>query len=122
MHLTMLSALARSGVDPWDEAARLATLSREIATQSVVQMLAGVPNGPTPGDQTSTMAASLVAQLHSSSTPKLKPVASNGAMARGEELPSLSFSTLPAQVKWTIYALGGLMLLAIAYRALVGGG
>src|SRR5688500_11065374 len=65
MHLTMLSALARSGVDPWDEAASLAALSRESATQKVVQMLAAVPNGPSPGDQTASLAAKLVAQLHS---------------------------------------------------------
>jgi hypothetical protein len=119
MHLTMLSALARSGVDPWEEAARLATLSREIATQNVVQMLAGVPNGPSPGDQTTSMAASLVAHLHASSTPRLKPVSSRGAMSRGEESPLLSFSTLPPRVRWAIYVLAALFLVAIVYRALV---
>jgi hypothetical protein len=120
MHLTMLSALARSGVDPWEEAARLAGLSREIATQNVAQMLAGVPNGPSPGDQTTSMAASLVAQLHSSSTPKLKPVASAGATSRGGELPAISFSTLPARVKWASYVLAGLFFVIIVYRTLVG--
>src|SRR5687767_994704 len=84
MHLTMLSALARSGVDPWDEAASLAAVSRESATQRVVQMLAGVPNGPSPGDQTESLAARLVALLHSSPILKLKPVSSTGAMSRAE--------------------------------------
>jgi hypothetical protein len=119
MHLTMLSALARSGVDPWDEAARLATLSREVATENVVQMLAGVPNGPSPGDQTASMAASLVAQLHSSTTPRLKPVLSANAPSRGDELPLLSFATIPAPVRWTIYVLAAVLLVAIVYRTLV---
>jgi hypothetical protein len=121
MHLTMLSALARSGVDPWDEAARLATLSREMATQNVAQMLAGVPNGPSPGDRTTSMAASLVAQLHSSSTPRLKPVSSIGASPRGDELPSFSFSTLPVRIKWAIYGLAALLWVVIVYRTLVSG-
>jgi hypothetical protein len=120
MHLTMLSALARSGVDPWDEAASLAALSRESATQKVVQVLAGVPNGPAPGDQTTSMAARLVAQLHSPSGPRLKPVASTSAMSRGEDVPLLSFSTLPPRVRWTIYVLAGLLLVIIVYRTLSG--
>jgi hypothetical protein len=119
LHLTMLSALARSGVDPWDEAARLAALSRESATQKVVQMLAGVPNGPSPGDQTATLAARLVAQLHSSPIPRLKPVPSSGAVSRGDELPPLSFSTLPARVRRAIYVVATLILVGIAYQTLV---
>jgi hypothetical protein len=116
LHLTMLSALARSGVDPWDEAARLAALSRESATQKVVLMLAGVPNGPSPGDQTASLAARLVAQLHSSPIPRLKPVPSGGAISRSDELPLLSFSTLPARVRRAIYVVATLILMTIAYR------
>jgi len=121
MHVTMLSALARSGVDPWDEAASLAALSQESATQKVVQMLGGVPNGPSPGDQTTSLAARLVAQLHSPPPPKLKPVSSIGTMSREDELPHLSLSALPARVRWTIYTLGMLILLVIAYRLLISG-
>jgi hypothetical protein len=120
MHLTMLSALARSGVDPWDEAASLAALSRESATQKVVQMLAGVPNGPSPGDQTASLAARLVAQLHSSPPPRLKPVPAPGAISRNDDPPLLSFSSLPARVRWAIYVLAALILMVIVYRTLVG--
>jgi hypothetical protein len=119
MHLTMLSALARSGVDPWDEAASFATLSQENATQKVVLVLAGVPNGPSPGDQTTSMAARLVAQLHASPRPRLKPVSSAGAMPRSDEVPSFSFSTLPARVRLAIYVLTALFLVVIVYRALI---
>ena len=121
MHVTMLSALARTGVDPWDEAASLAALSRESATQKVVQMLGVVPNGPSPGDQTTSLAARLVAQLHSPPAPKLKPVSSTGTMSRENELPQLSLSTLPARVRWIVYVLGTLILLVIAYRLLISG-
>lgn len=121
MHLTMLSALARSGVDPWEEAASIAALSRESATQKLVQLFAGMPNGPAPGDQTASVAARLVAQLHSPSSPKLKPAASPGTISQRDDLPKLSFSTLPARVRWTIYALGALVLGAFAYGAVVGG-
>ena len=120
MHLTMLSALARSGVDPWEEAASLAALSRESATQKLVLLFAGIPNGPAPGDQTDSLAARLVAQLHSPPNTKLEPVGSPGAMSRVDESPKLSFSTLAARVRWTIYAVGAVVLVAIAYGA-VGG-
>ena len=119
MHLTMLSALARSGVDPWDEAAKLAALPPESATQKVVQMLAGVPNGPPPGDSTARLAEKLVAQLHSSPIPTLKPVPSTGAMSHGDELPLLSVSTRPARVRWAIYLVAALILIGIAYVTLV---
>jgi len=120
MHLTVLSVLARSGVDPWAEAASLAALTRESATQKIVQLLTDLPNGPSPGDQTQSMAARLVTQLHSPSAPKLKPVASTPTTIRGDELPQLSFSALPARVRAAIYVLVVLIVVVVAYRALVG--
>ena len=120
MHLTVLSALARSGVDPWDEAARLAALTTEGATQNIVQMLAQVPNGPSPGDETASMAAKLVAQLHAPSTPRLKPVLPTGAPSRGDELSRLSFATLPRRAKSAIYVVVVLVIMIIVYRTLAG--
>jgi hypothetical protein len=64
MPLTMLTALARTGADPWAEAAALAALSRETATQKLISLLAKVPNGPAPGADTLSLAARLVALLH----------------------------------------------------------
>jgi hypothetical protein len=119
MHLTMLSALARSGVDPWEEAAGLRTLSREDATEKLVLMLAGVPNGPSPGDDTATLAARLVARLHTS--PKAPgPKSSPATMTGGEPAPLRSFSALPGRVRVAIYSLLALFLLVAGYRALVG--
>jgi hypothetical protein len=120
MHLTMLSALARSGVDPWDEAARLAALSRESAIRNIVQMLGSVPNGPSPGEQATSMAERLVAQLHPSSTQRVKRVTSSAATSDADEFRPVLFSTLPAPVRRTIYVLTTLFLVAMVFRALGG--
>ena len=42
--LTVLSALARLGVDPWQEAARLSALPREVAAQSLAEAIAKLPS------------------------------------------------------------------------------
>jgi hypothetical protein len=78
-----------------------------------------VPNGPSPGDQTASLAASLVAQLHASPVPKLKPVSSTGAVSHREESPLPSFSALPGRARGVIYVLGALLLLIIVYRTLL---
>lgn len=120
MHLTMLSVLARSGVDPWEEAAGLRTLSREEATEKLVRVLADVPNGPSPGDDTAAMAARLVVQLHASPKAPLRPVSSSASpSAGGEESPLRSFLALPTPVRLTIYSLLALILMIIGYRALI---
>ena len=41
--LTVLSALARLGIDPWQEAARLSALPREAAAQSLAEAIAKLP-------------------------------------------------------------------------------
>jgi hypothetical protein len=118
MHLTMLSALARSGADPWAEAAGLAALPRETATQKISLMLAGVSNGPSPGDETASLAARLVSKLHESSTPKLKPVIATVAANPAEPESMRAFAALSQPVKVTIYSLAALILV-MCFRALV---
>ena len=41
--LTVLSALARLGIDPWQEAARLSALPREAAARSLAEAIAKLP-------------------------------------------------------------------------------
>lgn len=43
--LSVISALARVGVDPWDEAARLARLPLDAATRALSALLARLPAG-----------------------------------------------------------------------------
>lgn len=120
-HVTMLSVLARTGVDPWMEAAGLAALSRENATQKLVLLLAGVPNGPAPGDDTANLVARLVAQLHASPKPRVKPGTPSAADIPSENSPLPSFAALPRFLRLAIYSLAVLILMALSYRALASG-
>jgi hypothetical protein len=119
MHLTMLSALARSGVDPWEMAAGLRDLSPEDAAARLVPILTGVPNGPAPGDDAATLAARLVGQLHTPSKSPPRPRSSATVMPATGREPSLrSFLALPMPVRLTIYSLLALILVMLGYRAL----
>jgi hypothetical protein len=43
MPLSVISALTRLGVDPWDEAARLAALPKVLAAEALAPMIARLP-------------------------------------------------------------------------------
>jgi hypothetical protein len=118
MHLTMLSALARSGVDPWLEAAGLAALSRPEATQKLVALLARIPNGPSPGDATDTLAARLVSLLHPASPARIAKRPPAATVGRSEEPSPLSFSALPKGLRVTIYSVAIAILLGLGYQSL----
>jgi len=63
MVLTALSALARSGVDPWDEAARLSELPRATATKNLTSIISALPNGRWAQSAAGNIAARLIARL-----------------------------------------------------------
>jgi hypothetical protein len=46
MPLTVLSALSRLDVDPWEEAAELSELPKDTATQRLASLIARLPDGP----------------------------------------------------------------------------
>jgi len=51
MPLNVVSALTRLGVDPWEEAGRLAALPRALAAETLAPMIARLPIGrPQPSD------------------------------------------------------------------------
>jgi hypothetical protein len=75
MVLTTLSALARLGVDPWDEAARLSELPRETATKRLASIVAGLPHGRWATSGVGDIAARLAALL------PVKPVAKSQGQA-----------------------------------------
>jgi hypothetical protein len=66
--VSMLTVLARLDVDAWEEAANLARMPRESATQRLASLLASVPNSPAPAES-ATVATRLVALLHRKPTP-----------------------------------------------------
>ncbi len=63
MPLSVLSALARLDIDPWHEAAELARLPRETATQRLASLIAALPDGPWAHLDPGTISARLVALL-----------------------------------------------------------
>src|SRR5471030_962988 len=63
MMLSVLSALARQGVDPWQEAARLAVLPGKTATQRLASMIAALPETPSAHPDPGMIAARLIALL-----------------------------------------------------------
>jgi hypothetical protein len=63
MLLSVLSALARSDVDPWQEANELARLPREAAIRRLVLLIAELPGGPSTHPDLGTIASRLIALL-----------------------------------------------------------
>lgn len=66
--VTLLSALARLDVDPWEEAANLARLSIASATHRLASLLEALPNGPA-ADEAVTIATRLVELLQRTPAP-----------------------------------------------------
>lgn len=63
LQLTVLSALARLGLDPWEEAERLSTLSDEAATSALTARLAELPNDSWKTADSRSIAVQLVGYL-----------------------------------------------------------
>jgi hypothetical protein len=61
--LSVVSALARLDVDPWQEAASLARMPKEKAKQRLTSLLASLPQGATSGPAPEIIAARLIALL-----------------------------------------------------------
>lgn len=63
MPLSVLSALARLDIDPWQEAGKLAQLPAETATQRLASLIAALPDWPSMQLNPGTIAARLVGLL-----------------------------------------------------------
>lgn len=63
MPLSVVSALARLDLDPWQEAGRLAKLPRPIAANELARVIAGLPTGLWPMSDATPIAVRLVALL-----------------------------------------------------------
>jgi len=63
MTLTVVSALARLNIDPWSEAAELARLPRERASQRLAAMIGKLPGSVLAGGHTEEIADGLVSLL-----------------------------------------------------------
>jgi len=63
MALSMLSALARLDIDPWQEAAELTRMPRDAANLRLTSLIATLPDTPATGTQIGTIADRLIALL-----------------------------------------------------------
>ena len=63
--LSVLSVLARSDIDPWQEAARLAQMPKELAAQSVASVIERLPHGRLDPPNSKVIAARLTELLPS---------------------------------------------------------
>jgi hypothetical protein len=63
MLLSVVSALARLDIDPWQEAAKLTRLPSEIATKQLASLISVLPDGVSANLDTGTIAARLVSLL-----------------------------------------------------------
>jgi hypothetical protein len=74
--LSMLSVLARSNLDPWDEAARLAKLPRAAARQFLTTLIVAIPEGPAARGDPEALVERLIALLPTRAAPtdQLRPI------------------------------------------------
>ena len=81
MLLSVLSALARSGVDPWTEAATLTRLPEDNATRKLAALIAALPAGPSARPDPAAIAARLISLLpcRAGSRVPLRPMPSGSA-------------------------------------------
>ncbi len=115
MTLSVLSVLARFGVDPWQEAGRLARLPRAAAAEGLARIIAAMPAGRWPMADATVIAGRLVALLPARG-------AGMAAPAEGAKLSGLAAKVPEALT--TRRGLGVLLLVAamLAGLAVSGGG
>ena len=70
--LTVLSAFARTSMDPWQEAANLARMPRQAATLRLAEFISSLPNKPNAQIPAKTVAGDLVALLPAATDLALK--------------------------------------------------
>jgi hypothetical protein len=71
--LSVLSALARLDVDPWQEATSLARMPREAAAVRLTALIEALPGEPASAFPSKTSAATLVALLPKGKSPEVRP-------------------------------------------------
>jgi hypothetical protein len=105
--LSVLSALARLDVDPWQEAASLTRMTRDAAAVRLTALIAALPDEPTRDIPAKVVAADLVALLPK--TAGFSVGSSDGVFA--------AVGPQRAQVRFALGALAILVMIAIALSA-----
>jgi hypothetical protein len=105
--LSVLSALARLDVDPWQEAASLGRMPREAATERLTALIAALPDEPTADVPARTIAADLIALL---------PGTKNFDV-RSADRPLAALGPQRTQVRMVVGALAIALLIVVAHSA-----
>jgi hypothetical protein len=105
--LSMISALTRLGLDPWEEAGRLSTLGKRDAVDQLLQLIGQLPGATWPSAEARSISASLI-DLLPAGDKSARPAAKAAKMAS----PSLHQITrlvqiVPAKMFWPIWFLLG---------------
>jgi hypothetical protein len=106
--LTVLSALTRLGMDPWQEAARLTDLPRESAAQALAEMIAKLPGKAFKAPGPAAIATRLVRWLPIRSSPTATPAGHTQPDEISHMREDKSKPRLGAALLW-----GGLALAAV---------
>jgi hypothetical protein len=99
--LSVLSALARLDVDPWREAAKLARLPKEVATQRLAALITALPDEASAHRSAGAIATRLIAFLPRGACPMIAP---------RQALLGVGSTTCPRSVGYAIFL--ALMLFA----------
>jgi hypothetical protein len=105
--LTVLSALARLGLDPWSEAARLSELPKEAATRALAAAIGALPGGDWKVSDRQSIAVRLVNCLPRRGSPSARS-------AQGRSIEDQKQKS--GAPKWLVWiALGAAVLFAVSH-------
>jgi hypothetical protein len=110
--LTVLSALARLGLDPWGEAARLSGMSRQAATEALAAAIGALPGEDWQVSDRLSIAARLVGCLPRRGAPSAGSPAAGSTQGRsiGDRQQK------PGAAKWLVWmAIGAAAFFAVSY-------
>jgi hypothetical protein len=102
MTLSVLSALARLGLDPWEQATTLATHTREAAARELALLMSALPEWAAPGHDAIGITARLVALL---------PAATGRQASAGAPVTPPEPADHTSKIMW-IYAIIMLLLMS----------
>lgn len=109
--LTVLTALTRLDVDPWQEAARLADLPRDVAITALAAAIARLPEGSWKAADAEAIATRLTALLPGQSSAPLAQPAPRAKAARTSAPAAASAPRAKASLTtWLLWGVAGLAL------------
>ena len=102
--LTVLTALTRLGLDPWQEAARLSDLPRETAARALAATIAMLPEGDWKAAESEAIAARLVNWLPARSAATIPSVGGGRVAGTGTSASDIIQSQAMTWLTWAVLA------------------